>query len=124
MRFVSRLRRSGFFCDVSQAFRPGLACAAPTALDWSGGEATTWARKRCGLCWNRPDHGRLRGLCRAYGALDFSCDDSQAFRPGLAYVAPTALVPWHSSGKEPARHRRYSIRAAAQDVSRAKLSHE
>jgi len=31
-------------------------------------------------------------LCRTYGAPGFSCDDSQAFRPGLTYAAPTALV--------------------------------
>src|SRR5271169_6938296 len=34
-RLVSHLGRSGFCCGGSQAFRPGLSCAAPTALDWS-----------------------------------------------------------------------------------------
>ena len=29
---VSHLRRSGICCDESQAFRPALTCAAPTAL--------------------------------------------------------------------------------------------
>ena len=33
----------------------------------------------------------VRGLCRTYGAWGFSCYDSQAFRPGLSYFAPTAL---------------------------------
>jgi hypothetical protein len=36
-------------------------------------------------------HGQR--MCRTYGAPDFSCDFSQAFRPGLAFAAPTALAP-------------------------------
>jgi hypothetical protein len=31
-KLVSHLRRSGYWCDRSQAFRPGLSCVAPTAL--------------------------------------------------------------------------------------------
>jgi hypothetical protein len=27
-----------FSCDLAQAFRPGLTCAAPTALVWSNGK--------------------------------------------------------------------------------------
>jgi hypothetical protein len=41
---VSHLRRSRFFCEVSQAFRPGLANAAPTALRKWG-----WRRGLCGV---------------------------------------------------------------------------
>jgi len=36
----------------------------------------------------RQEHSNL---CRAYGAPDFFCRVSQAFRPGLTYAAPTAL---------------------------------
>ena len=43
-RHVSHLRRSGSWCDRSQAFRPGLSCVAPTALVWSGGETVRGGR--------------------------------------------------------------------------------
>jgi hypothetical protein len=32
-------------------------------------------------------------MCRTYGAPDFLCDFSQAYRPGLSYAAPAALAP-------------------------------
>ena len=54
----------------------------------------TWgsAGSRAGM------HGVVRGICtyealfRTYGAPDVCCDGSQAFRPGLSYAAPPALV--------------------------------
>jgi hypothetical protein len=43
-------------------------------------------------------------LCRTYGAQDFLCEFSQAFRPGLTYAAPTAL-----DCLQLARRRRYEV---------------
>lgn len=37
-------------------------------------------------------------MCSTYGAPDFSCHDSQAFRPGLTFAASTALAPRRAAG--------------------------
>ena len=39
-------------------------------------------------------------MCRACGARNFLREFSQAFRPGLTYAAPTALVWRHRAGRK------------------------
>src|SRR5271165_2419339 len=63
---------------ATQALRPGLTYAAPTALGHRGGMATQALRP--GLTYAAPTALGHRGSMA-----------TQALRPGLTYAAPTAL---------------------------------
>jgi hypothetical protein len=61
-------------------------------------------------------------MCRACGARNFLREFSQAFRPGLTYAAPTALVLRAVTSRKPARRRRYIRRPQVRRNVRRKVN--